>query len=496
MRNVLLTGSLLMMPALLPGEGTSHPIAVVDIDHEAAEMVTVRTVPFKAVDHPRIGEENAIHVGATADTMLLLGMINHGWDHSLAHWGEHPETWDERIDQIHLGVPIGHVEVHYSDGDIDTLPLVIGATAWFVSSWARGSVINPTQIMQEPFKSRPDLRHVLDASLRLNERDGHAPDGQAHTQFYLSVSPRQKPIDRLVVHNNTSKRGQPLVSGVTLLNVREAGENIIPVSTDDINWVETHPRFALNDIPDFEPSIEALAQVLYTSIDDLPRNAEPLDFPIDFDMARLTFHGELTDDGVDLAGMLNNYWVANLIDLNNKFEADTGFHRESGWDMPYYGGYQGLGTWGHVGIYGTSYSRCSDHFVTMALRVLRNQQRVTSYVDYVDDWLTFFRTNNDPSRGIANHELDADRWPADAPGHWGFILENPLLHPWPMNELQGTEEMDGHGSITIARWWAWRLMGAPTGDWLTKPRADLYGMSRYDSAKEAANFITWFTAVP
>ena len=141
-------------------------------------------------------------MGATAEALLLLGMMNHHWDAGLAHWGEHPETWDERPDQLHAGVEIGAVEVRYADGDVDRLPLVIGATAWFVAGWAGGSTHTVASEIKEPFASRPELRAALDASLRLREQPGAASPADFHKHFFLAVKPCPKKIKRLVVVDN------------------------------------------------------------------------------------------------------------------------------------------------------------------------------------------------------------------------------------------------------------------------------------------------------
>ena len=71
------------------------------------------------------------------------------------------------------------------------------------------------------------------------------------------------------------------------------------------------------------------------------------------------------------------------------------------------------------------------------------------------------------------------------------MVTHPCFLPWPINELQGDEEMDGHGSTMVGRWVAWRMLGAPKGQWLTKVREDIYGKSRYDSTKHAAEFVCW-----
>lgn len=465
-------------------------IAVVDI--EGAEPALCRSVPFQAVREPRIGEDQAIEVGAKAEAVLLLGLMNHGWDYALAHWGEHPETKEVRDDQIHPGVSIGEVEIHYEDGDVDRIPLVIGATAWFVAQWGYGPTHNMGDAIREPFLTRPDHAEVLARALRFREDFETATADTAHQRYLLSVEPQPKRIARLVVRDNEEKRGRPLVSGVTLVGASDLGPSSRMLPPLRLDARDIAPAFRSNAVPDFSDDIAALSRALHTREEDLPTRVEPYEPFHDIDAARLRFHAPEGHDSFDLAGMLDNIWAANVESFHIRFEEDTGLFRESELDAPWYGGYSGFGTWVNLGVYsGNSFGRCSDHYASLALRALANPLRTTNYVDYVDRWLTFFRDNNDPEKGIANDGLDASRWPSDAPGHWAFVIEGPLAVPWPINELQGVQEMDGHASTTIGRWWAWRLMGAPTDDWLMAPRDDVYGYSRWDISKQAADFICW-----
>ena len=40
--------------------------------------------------------------------------------------------------------------------------------------------------------------------------------GDSYRAYYLPVTPRELPIESIVVHNNTEKRGEILISGITL----------------------------------------------------------------------------------------------------------------------------------------------------------------------------------------------------------------------------------------------------------------------------------------
>lgn len=462
------------------------------IDGSAA-FVTCRTMPFwSAMPQNRMtttrvygnGAET-IPVNASAETVYLLGMINHGWDVGVAHWGEHPELWDVREDQVQIGSKIGEIEINYAGGKSDRIPIVIGATAWFVAQWAYGPSHLVSQEIKEPFASRPQYNQVLLNTLKLKEDPRGITNETTSSHYYLAIQPRQEKIESIVVYDNPSLRGSPLISAVTLKGAQPA-DHLHPFGLQMVDKDDLPAAFPAAKPGDWSKQLNALADVLYTKESDLPKKVELIDFPKGFDAAKITFKGGR------FADMLSNIWVANLMQIDEKFEPDTGFFHETGKECPWYGGYSGIGTWTPIGVYYTgAFGRCSDHYATLALRCINNSQRLTSYVDFCDKYLYFYRNNHDPNQGPPNAHLDITRWPADAPPHWGFVINGPCGPPVQINELQGDEEMDGHGATIVGRWVAWRALGAPQGDWLTAPRKDIYGKSRYDATKDAANFICW-----
>ncbi len=161
--------------------------------------------------------------------------------------------------------------------------------------------------------------------------------------------------------------------------------------------------------------------------------------------------------------------------------------------MPWYGGYSGIGTWGPFGIYyGSAYGRSAEGFASLVMRGINDPVRTANFVDFCDKCLYFYRPNHDPDKGPWNSGLDLNKYPKDAPPHWSFGIGIDGSMSLNLNEISGTEEMDGHGSVSVGRWIAWRLMGSPSGDWLMKPRGGVYGKSRWDSTRDSADFICWF----
>lgn len=458
-----------------------------------AEQVVCRTLPFLAA-HPgkrgdtrrwMEGESEIIAIGASAEVVCLLGMINEGWDYGQAHWGSHPELLKTRRDQVYIGSKIGDLEIRYASGATDTVPIVIGATAWFVSQWAYGPTHSVGRPIREPFASRPEYAEVLAASLKIRENPEPANDDNRHTHYFLSIRPRLEKIESIVIHNNEELYGRPLVSAITLAGANPS-EDMQSFGTWRIDAADLEPAVDAARPGDWSRELLALSRVLYTREEDLPDQVELIDFPEGLDAALIRFLG-----GVE-ADMLSNLWVANLAQMDQKFESDTGYFRETGQDCPWYGGYMGIGTWAGIGVYSEgAYSRTSDHYVSLALRCINDPARTTNYVDFCDKWLYYYRSNRDPDKGPPNPELDVDKYPKDAPPHWAFVLNGPFSLPYPLNEIPGNEEMCGHGATIVGRWVSWRLIGAPRDEWLTAPRADVYGKSRWDSTKDAADFICW-----
>ena len=191
--------------------------------------------------------------------------------------------------------------------------------------------------------------------------------------------------------------------------------------------------------------------------------------------------------------MLSNIWVANLTNIDEKFDPATGCFYETGVGSPFYGGYQGIGTWEPIGIYREPYSRTSDHYVRQALRCIDNPQRLTSYVDYCDKWLYFYRADRDPQNGPgqrADRRLQISERRAPA---LGVRDERPRRDPLrdQQKKFRETKRSEGHSSTIVSRWFAWEQLGKPTGEWLTETRDSVYRKSRWQSTKDATDFICW-----
>jgi len=95
--------------------------------------------------------------------------------------------------------------------------------------------------------------------------------------------------------------------------------------------------------------------------------------------------------------------LANLTTMAQKFKLETGAFWESTENYPWYGGYNGFGTWAPAGIYYPEvFPRCSDHYASLVLRLVDHPERIQNYFDFVDEGLYFYRDNHDPAKGSDN----------------------------------------------------------------------------------------------
>ncbi|HKK61040.1 MAG TPA: hypothetical protein VJ951_00685 [Bacteroidales bacterium] len=462
---------------------------------EGATPLYCRSIPFYAVNPAFRGNtirkfndnKEIIPLNVKAEKVFLLGMINYGWEHGVAHWSEHPEMLqqDSRKDQNYIGNRIGILHIKYKNEVVDTIPLIVGSTVWFSNHWAHGASHDVSIPCQEPFASRPELMKALRNSLMVYESEDPASFASDYKQFYLVVKPRKEKIVDIVIENDLNTRGNPLVSGISYIGKKQKGTHSF--GTVQIEPDDTSVFYDVKKPADVYEDAAKLSYLLYNRETDLPDNPDILNLPDELDATSIRFLG-----GKE-AGWLSNVWTANIAQINDKFVAETGEFRETGADCPWYGGYNGIGTWNIQGIYPASYSRTSDHYVTLALRHIDNPERENSFVDFVDYWLYFFRNNRDPEKGPPNDNLDISRYPDDAPPHWSMELNNPPTTDGAIqvNEIYGDEEMDGHAATIIGRWFAWRLQGGASGDWLKVSRDQVFEKNRWQSTIDATEFICW-----
>jgi len=447
------------------------------------EEVKCRTMPF----YLWTKDQAKININTSADAIYFLGMVNFGWDSGIGAWGFHLETTTNRKDQIYIGAELGNLKINYEDKTSDTIPLIFGVTIWSVDHWAHSPGHHYREHVKEPFASRPEYAEALANCLKLKENECEWKDLNNRRHFFLSVKPQNKKINSIAVTGNPDFFGTPGVTGITLDNPASTN-NLVAFGKNSIDKNDLACELKSNAIGDWKPALSKLAKKLYTDETDLPKNVKVIDYPKNIKAAKLLFKSKKSKN---IADMLSCIWIENMTAMEEKFNPDTGFFHESGKNAPFYGSYDGIGTWAPVGVYNLqAFPRCSDHYASLVLRCVENPKRLTTYVDFCDKWVYFYRDNHDPKQGPPNAGLIIERYPTNLP-HWGFVMNGPLAAADDISDIHGAEETDGHGSTIVGRWLAWRHKGAPTDEWMTEPRSNIYGKSRWDTTRDTAEFLCW-----
>lgn len=457
--------------------------------HEGNRKTKIRTLPFEInYSINKIVNSDTFNLETNADALYLSGMITYNWDKGQAGWWHNPELENDRNDQQYFRKKVGWIEINYENQTKDEIPLIIGATIWFAKGWAYQPSHSYNKELQEPFAARPEYMKIFRENLLLKETDEQVNDSNVLAHYYLAIKPRNFKIKNIIVCDDKKSWGKPFISGITLANASNT-ESFTKFENNAIAEKDLEIVYDVTKNYDLEERANKIAKIICTSQSDLPSKVAILKFPGNLKATSVQLSG-ISKNNVDYLGMINNMWVANLIQINEKMETKSGFMQETCKDCPFYGGYEGIGTWAPAGIYfNNSYARTSDHMATIGFRYLNNKEKPTSYIDFVDRCLYFYRNNHDTTQGPPNNILDTTRYPVNLP-HWGMEMTNKYYGP-EINELWGNEEMDGHGTNMIGRWFAWNILEKPMDKWLTEPRKNVYNKSRWQSTKDAADYVCW-----
>jgi hypothetical protein len=226
-------------------------------DEEASQPKIVERygIPFVAGDLSLDMNGSArvnLSTAAKAKRILFFGMVHSG----------NPRAWadpNNRSVRYFIGDELGKIHLNYADGSYEAYPLILGESIWFGQLF----FLNPN-----PFPSDPELRRSLAASLRL-----YPPAPVPGGKYVASIVPRPVPIRSITVEDSPSKKGAPVISGITL--ELEDGYSIpgsmsLPFRGASPEFAQVVGTTALSPLemdaqPLTQPRLEALRRALYTS---------------------------------------------------------------------------------------------------------------------------------------------------------------------------------------------------------------------------------------
>ncbi len=379
-------------------------------------------------------------------------------------------VWGTSVNRTNrfIGDNMGNIVLHYSDGDIQRIPLIFGYTLWYKSIWREACV---------PFKSdfaEPEYTEALKISLQL----WGAFEGAE--ECCLAVKPKKKPLEQVSIEGNPEKDGMPLFSGFS------------PEYTDIINIEDDKtaiPFFASHTVDASVPFPEKISALL----DKI--NRRMLTFEEDYanlleyrSTGALTAAGEapvITLTGDRDAEIATGVVFANLEELAGRSD-NEGFVHTSGKYAPTWW-YDGFGPWlmNAGNYYGDYYSRDAGRAL-LTLSAYGKKEEALRGVEYGNKLMMYFPENHITFNG------------KNVPGHCTVVMNKPMFYSeilsvsgWPTQYTEerfgkdyqklGNQETDGHGLMMMANYSSWK----------ENRNKKKWAETHFNEIKESAEWIRW-----
>ncbi len=368
----------------------------------------------------------------------LAGMVNRsGW--CSEWWGQNEPNgcYNKRL---FIGDRLGFLQVVHTDRTQETVELIFGLNVWnydlFIGPKPYETWINAfTAPYDEPFRSDPAARALLDDALALHETDG---DKGLH--YVLCVRLNGKPVDKLLLQPAEAKADDVFVSAVTFSDGLPEGLTALD------------PKVFRNR--SYQDRLSRLAHRLYQYRDDIPDSVEPVALP-DSPCPQVRFHGGRA------AQVYTNVYNVNMRDMAlEKVDADGRTHTSSR-DTHNFGGYIGLGTFNQSASY-------YDHMWTRDIgRVLLELAHagVSDRLEAAADCLHRYLDDSSERFPIPNWKR----------------MANVADLPKDQQAFASGKENDGHASTMLFLYQLYRT-GVVDNGWVLRNRDKIF---------DAANFFFW-----
>lgn len=404
-------------------------------------------IPFSlAYDGQRIlafdSEELPVQAEGGFGWAYFTGMVNRsGW---CSEWWGQEEPRGSYVRRIFIGDQLGQVRVVYQDWTQEIIPLIFGLNVWNYDLYHAKKPYETylttfDSPYDEPFRSDPEAKQLLDDALCLNEADG---DKGLHYMMCLPL--KDKPLMKVLLCKEASKWDDVFISGVTL-----ARKEHTPAADTRI----IDPKIFLNR--SYTQRLDKLSRRLYQYLDQIPDQAPLVDIP-DRVCPKVRFSGS------NIAQLYTNVYNLNMDDMaKRKVDADGMTHTSSP-GTANFSGYIGLGT------FRTGSASYAKHIWT------RDVGRVLTELAFAG------ATEKLKAAADCLHDyLDSTSWRFPRP-NWKRIANARDLAEDVARSVAGKEN-DGHASIMlfIARLFFGGIVDAA---WITE---------RADKITDAAEWFCW-----
>lgn len=394
-------------------------------------------------------EGNHVLADGCFETLYFLGMSTDSWQCS-EWWAQTEVQYDASI-RLFLGDRVGRIRIIFDDRTEELISVLFGVNAFnynlfFKPQEKEGNLMSFGAPYDEPFRSDPAARALLDAALCMTENT--SPDAEKMTKWVFAYKPRaDKRIVKIEWFKEEGKRADFVVSAITG----------VPAGTPDTTGLPAVDLAFFLKKTWYAP-VEKLKRRLYTYLDDIPASVPLLDVP-GFDAPDVRFYNK---DGLDL---FTNVYRKNIMDMAYRKVTDDGMTHTSSAGTADFGCYIGFGTYAIHDSYGGHVWTRDIGRLLIELSSWGYFDRVSMAIDKLHELLYY------PS--VRFHIP-----------HWKRVAnliardENDLFN-------EGNEN-DGHASIMMAIYTYYRKSGVGKG-WLESNR---------DHLKAAADYYLWQEANP
>ena len=346
------------------------------------------------------------------EALFFLGMSVTQW--YCSDWWGKKEVEYNHSERVFVGSRMAHGKVVYTDNSEDYFELIFGVNCWSYKlfckpnekeKWPWGAPYD------EPFKSDPAAKALLDASLKLMENPSDDYEMGNKWVFGLRTNPK-KTVHHLKFCHFKIKNERIFISGITGVN---AGETLDP-AWKTMCQQDFISRSWFNDA-------DRLMHRLYTFADCIPDRV-PLEEIEDFDAPDIRFAGSSS------ASIYTNVYRKNIMDMaKNKISEDGSMHTSS-LNTYNFGDYYGMGTFKAAESY---YYELVSRDVGRTLTELVNvgyTERQKKSVELLEKYL---------------YEYLGDTCPVP---HWRRVA-NRKPNEYGMGVGEDAWENDGHGSLMM-----------------------------------------------
>jgi len=366
---------------------------------------------------------------------------------------------------------MGSLNICYTDGSVDIIPLIYGYTLWYHSIWEE----NPAPFFGE--NTDEELKKLLEDTLCIKG----AYEGEKIGVLRIAI--QEKPIAEISIKDNPDKRGGPVFYGAYICDCDSEeifSQGKIDVIPEDVFYI-THTVSTSDPYPErCRAALEKICYALHTFEEDFAVAPDKFIYPAAPEGYKISFSGSKL---AEIASGVVYYNMINLVERSD----DDGFIHTSYKDAPSWR-YTGFGPYVPKANSFTHlfYSRDAARAI-MTLNSFDHVTKAEAGCGFGNRWMMYY---NEQGLRLCGEEI---------PGHFSVMPNEPMIYShylsaeanWPTRYTKelfgedyrnlGNQETDGHGLMMMANHKVWVNSGK-NPQWVH---------DNWKYINEAARWIVW-----